>query len=385
MRLLKFISLFLGVAILILGSVVGLNWTAFDAVFENRTALAEGSEFVPQTYSLSGLNGFIAEHPEFASVYSLHASQTDSNIDWQSEQLRVMGSISHLQLLIAYAKQVDDGAMDPDRLVSWSQIDRFHISGIQQSIFDANRRKRVLSGIALRNVVDLALIKNDEAAADFLYFFLSPDSVKATNSNHLGYMEPFVPWSGYYISKQTALSEHVSSSPKELALLFAENPNFRKNVLDAFEGGLNRSFFEERALYGGLPKAKPKDLVALLKQALKGQLINNSISALVIEHLERAPESQSMSHELARYGALFDTRLGQLSGIDFGTSAFTNDTYIQAVFFDQLPIGMWFHMSSNYMNQDFQQRLIWDPFLRQNLRDSLAKKQIMLSKITLKK
>jgi hypothetical protein len=58
---------------------------------------------------------------------------------------------------------------------------------------------------------------------------------------------------------------------------------------------------------------------------------------------------------------MFDNRLGLLNGIDFGTSAYTGDTTVQAVFFDRLPIAFWLHMSSNHMHQDFQQRLIFDP------------------------
>ncbi|MDZ7756370.1 hypothetical protein [Rhodohalobacter sp.] len=44
-------------------------------------------------------------------------------------------------------------------------------------------------------------------------------------------------------------------------------------------------------------------------------------------------------------------------------STYDGHTSVQAVFFDRLPVGFWVHMSANYMQEDYQQRLIWDPAL----------------------
>lgn len=55
--------------------------------------------------------------------------------------------------------------------------------------------------------------------------------------------------------------------------------------------------------------------------------------------------------------------MGMLSGIDFGTSIYDGHTSVQAVFFDDLPVAFFIHLSSNHMQEDYQQRLIWDPAL----------------------
>lgn len=52
-----------------------------------------------------------------------------------------------------------------------------------------------------------------------------------------------------------------------------------------------------------------------------------------------------------------------MSGIDFGTSIYDGHTSAQAVFFDKLPVAFWLHLSANHMQEDYQQRLIWDPAL----------------------
>jgi hypothetical protein len=74
-------------------------------------------------------------------------------------------------------------------------------------------------------------------------------------------------------------------------------------------------------------------------------------------------QQSEIERDFTDYGAIYDNRMGLLNGVDFGTSAYTGDTTVQAIFFDRLPIAFWFHMSSNHMHQDFQQRLIFDPAL----------------------
>jgi len=44
------------------------------------------------------------------------------------------------------------------------------------------------------------------------------------------------------------------------------------------------------------------------------------------------------------------------------------------VFFDQLPVGFWMHMSSNLINQDFQLRMKYDPAMFERTAILLGKK-----------
>ena len=76
-------------------------------------------------------------------------------------------------------------------------------------------------------------------------------------------------------------------------------------------------------------------------------------------------ERQSLNSDFNFYGAIYDNRLGLLNGLDYGASTYTQEPFGQALFFDSLQVAFWFHMSSNLMHQDYQQRLMWDPALRE--------------------
>jgi len=59
MRLIKFIAAFLVPALLVFLIAFGLNWKSTKLFFENRESMAEGSEWVEKTYSLSGLGQYV--------------------------------------------------------------------------------------------------------------------------------------------------------------------------------------------------------------------------------------------------------------------------------------------------------------------------------------
>jgi hypothetical protein len=67
-----------------------------------------------------------------------------------------------------------------------------------------------------------------------------------------------------------------------------------------------------------------------------------------------------------QYAGVFDNRIGLQNGVDWGVNL-EGEERIQAVFFDELPVGFWFHLSSDLILQDVQQRMIWDKELHQLL------------------
>ena len=80
-----------------------------------------------------------------------------------------------------------------------------------------------------------------------------------------------------------------------------------------------------------------------------------------------------INDDFDEFGAIYDNRMGLLSGINFGTSAYTGETAVQAFYLDQLPVGFWFHASSGHIHQDFMQRLIFDPAMHQQMRLSISR------------
>jgi hypothetical protein len=135
----------------------------------------------------------------------------------------------------------------------------------------------------------------------------------------------------------------------------------RKEIMEELR--LNLTFIEERNALSLFPQTTAQDMAYLLAKIWKNEVINEKVSKAVKEKMGWALSSDSMKRSFKDYGAFYDTRMGMLSGIDFGTSAYDDHTSVQAIFFDQLPVAFWLHLSANHMQEDYQQRLIWDPAL----------------------
>ena len=129
---------------------------------------------------------------------------------------------------------------------------------------------------------------------------------------------------------------------------------------------------QERDALEHFPQATTAQLADLMVRLLRDEVISPQISEQIKEKLRWPMGSEPISRSFEDYGAIYDNRMGLLGGIDFGTSIYDGHTSVQAVFFDQLPVGFWVHMSANHMQEDFQQRLIWDPALYQTTQKEIA-------------
>jgi hypothetical protein len=139
---------------------------------------------------------------------------------------------------------------------------------------------------------------------------------------------------------------------------------FNKTVKEQFDNDrLSLSFMEERDALSYFPQATTRELTDLMLNLWNDEILNEEISQRVKAKLRWPMGSEPIARSFEDYGAIYDNRMGLLVGIDFGTSTYDGHTSVQAVFFDRLPVGFWVHMSANYMQEDYQQRLIWDPAL----------------------
>ncbi|MEX2641000.1 MAG: serine hydrolase [Balneolales bacterium] len=397
MRLLKFLGFFLAFAIPLIGSIFFLNRDVFFSVYENREALADGSEWIEKTYSLSGLVEFIEEHPRHVSVVSYDIDDPESGIYFQPNKKRVMGTLGHIFMLIEYARQVSAGELDPEELVSLDAIARYQLPNIEanshrEAVRSLRDRDRVMSGkrIRISDAVSMMIRHNNLGAADFLYYFLGPQNITELVAGLGGSrIDAPLPWSGLHISVNPSFHETTAAARygellsrtagdrtdevQAYALAYQNDEAFRNRVSQSFRpSGLGISFRDERLMYGMFPRADPVALAGILEQIMRGELISGQASAIVTDYLSWPMESGNIVRNFDFYAALYDNRISLLNGLDLGTSTYTKTQHVQVVLFEQLPVGFWMHMSSNFMNQDYQQRLIYDPALYETSKSALT-------------
>lgn len=391
MKIFKFLAVFLVVLGLVYIMVIGLNFNVFKTVFSNQEALAEGSEWIEKTFSLAGITEFIVAHPHLVSVVMEDAEAgTDSSaqsIRFQPEVPRAMGSTGHIFLLIGYAEQVAAGNLSPTQRITLEEIDRFVVPGYEPNRHKESIRFLSTSGktmddtVALDDIVNVMVLRNHQPSADVLYTVLGYDVVADVVQRWAknGAETPKL-WSAFHIS--TNLMDVDSSDSREFETIYEEiasqiiSPGTTVESIFTYFGidDLNYTFFEEKESYTRLPKATPSAMVDVLNALHNGAETELGVREIVLRHLSWPIEDEKVKRDFTTYYALYDSRIAISNGLTIGTNVYTGRTHISVVYFDQLPIGFWMHMSSNLINQDFQMRLKYDPALFERTSDALMVK-----------
>ena len=219
MRILKFVAAFLLTAFVIIGFVVGWNWKGFNIFFENRKALMEGSEWVTKTNSLKGLSEFMGQNPSHTSVASRVITAADSAIYYQEEVSRVMGTTSNLYLLIASAQHIEDGRINPEKMIAWEDISRYQLPDVEESIHVESFARAEENGwiedgsISFTHALELLPRFGDLALSDYLWWQIKPaywDTLR--NTLGLESTQMPLPFSGLYQAISPELQNTVVDS-----------------------------------------------------------------------------------------------------------------------------------------------------------------------------
>lgn len=399
MRILKFIGAFLGTLVVIFFIVFGFNLDALNTLYQNSGDLQEGQQWVSKATSLKGLTEYIGEQPSNVSVVSRSVTNPDTTIAYGGDKRRTMGTLSNFFLVTTYVRLAEDGVIDPQQMVSLDSVDRYQLPYIDASHHENAKTALNNQGVVTENnhvplneLVQYMIVYNDLAAADFLYQQLGRKAVSQTMQQlNLQSTDLPLPFAGIYITLHPGLVQsdfdtHFTELRGQSDSAFTEtvwanyekylaDKQFNRRVNNLFDEqqGLGIGFIERRNILTLFPKSTADELSQLMIKLEQNSLISPTISANVRELMDWPYSEQSLNSDFKYYGAIYDNRLGLLNGLDYGASVYSEEPFGQAVFFDSLQVAFWFHMSSNLMHQDYQQRLMWDPALRTATLQEIAK------------
>ncbi|MFV1884398.1 MAG: hypothetical protein ACMZ7B_07920 [Balneola sp.] len=372
-RALLFLAVFVVVASAVYALVIIPNFSAFKTLYANNDGMRDGYEYIESTYSLKALTEFLGDHPAYISIVSFNVNNPDSGIFYEPNTPRTLGTLSNFFLITEYERQVSEGILNPEEVISdFTQIERFSLPDISE---ESHKKSVAILGvedenhITLDQLVTVMAQTNDLAISDYLWFKLGEGNLKALmDSLSLESTDMPLPFSGLYLSIHPDITDTSNSVSETEVIALAEqiykDDTFAASTKALFgKVRLNLSFIEERDALEHFPHTTALEMARLMAKLYKNELLSPEISRKVKEKMGWVFQGESIKRSFAEYGALYDNRMGMLSGIDFGTSMYDEHTSAQAVFFDKLPVAFWLHLSANHMQEDYQQRLIWDPAL----------------------
>ncbi|HAC15967.1 MAG TPA: hypothetical protein DCE78_08500, partial [Bacteroidetes bacterium] len=277
MRIFKFLAVFAAVLGIVYTLIIGLNLSVFKTVFTNQEALAEGSEWVEKTYSLSGLVDFIQAHPELVSV-TLNDIESDTvrmfnHLNYGQEKTRTMGGLGHFILLATYANEVINGRLSEDQMISVTAIERFFVPNHEpnkhrESIELLQSHSQSKSEFRLDDVVAVMVRRNHQPSADLVYSVVGKLAVQEFMDAHVhGDIDMPAVWSAFHLAiVASGQTSHLNGSADDYLKFYNEFE--RRLLLDSDSEAVimlkaldvnksEYSFFEEKNAYKSLPKATP--------------------------------------------------------------------------------------------------------------------------------
>lgn len=427
-RILLFLLAFLAIATVLLGSILLVNRSAFRTLFENREGMMEGREWVQDTYSLRGLVDYVENNPERVTILSRVVDAPDSLLVLNPDVPRPMGTLSNLFVLMAVADAFETGALDPGEPVEWERVTAWQIpqvseqnhvalgdliregggweeSGLEngdgkEAAGGANdgAERTPMEGLTLERATALLAQHGDLALADYLLDRVGRDEVaRVMREAGLRQTQVPAPFSGLYLLASwryggslsdaldgaygaVATSGEADGGDDLLEWATRLGTDYASGSDQAMQWRrtmqkerLGLSFMQERDALGLFPMASGRELLELLERLWRGVAMEPGANEKVLNWLSWPSRESAIRRDFTRYGALYDSRMGLLGGLDIGTSRYTGQTTVQVVLFDRLPVAFWFHLSANHMHQDFQQRLIYDPALIQTTANAIER------------
>ncbi len=390
-RALLFFSSFVTVAVVIYAMALIPNFSAFKTLFQNGEGMSEGSEYVANTYSLADLTRFIGSKPEHVSVVSLSIDQPDSSLYYQENNLRTMGSLGNLILLYSYANGVESSQLDPNEELSIEEISKYRLPLISQNAHNGAIERLITKEsprFTLEDAVHAMVEFNDLVLADFLWAKLGASVLRISlnelkDTLGLSFTELPLPNAAMYMAIAEPALYLPEFSPKTDSLRIDSDQRavFHAKTLEDFyektadpeqfnalrasfkKNRINQNFMQERDALALFPQTTASEIAKIMSYLLLDDRLNVAVQTHILDALGWPNGSTTITRSFESYFAQYDSRMGLLSGVDFGISIYTGERRIQVILFDELPVAFWHHMSANHMQEDFQQRLIWDPAL----------------------
>ena len=387
-------GLLLGVCVF----VVVRNWPTFALMYDNAVAMTEGREVIEELRRPEDLLGYIASHPENASLVTYEVGARDNGIFYQPEVQRPLASTPHLLLLAEYAHQAQLGQLDTSRTVPLDSLSLFSLPGISRSRHEqikahwrAENLLRADSTVRIRHVVEAIAEFGDGVAADWLITTLGRNRTNALAEKWgLGNSTPPLPSSGMYLSWRKSPPQRDSLGPAptyrtmrreayadhvyELTSTLRRDRSFRRQTREHLRRqGSGLGVREQRTLARvTYPRGTAADYADLVAGSLDGTLGSKRAAAFLREQIEIPAQTDSVTDG----GRILGTHIGSVPGmisvvgyIRFGAD---RPPRVLALFLEDLPIGVFYHLVQTSLDKGFLLRVLSDSSFHEEVRARLS-------------
>lgn len=222
--------------------IVLWNWQTFSLMFANMGALSEGKEEAQRIQSPDDVIAYLLAYPGQGSIVAFDIGKEEEGIFWQAEEKRATAGLTKLQLLEAYAHQLQSGGIDPGESVAWERWEQFYLPGADQGHFKRQRGLWENQQITLDAVMSAALTGGDPISSDYMFQRLTRDAMIDSVFTHFEAGGRPLPNNGIFLSWEN----HTLEAPlAERMASYAMMPSvlYRSLAVDYLSEYVNNAAF----------------------------------------------------------------------------------------------------------------------------------------------
>jgi hypothetical protein len=369
------------------------EWDTVSLMLDNMTAMGEGGTVAQDIRYPEDLVDYIAEHPESVSLVAFDVGAPDEGIYVQADRPRALTSVPRLMLLAEYARRVERDRWDPEVRVPLDSIAAFALpgAGARQhrravAALDEAGRIGADSSITLASVARAAIRHNDDAAADWLIDRMGRRAVE-TIPEWAGLVDsdPPLPSSGVYLS----WSHHADTTATDARLeryrttpdsVYADRVHALARRLrhDAVFRQREEERRTQRGSQLGLRQQRrfaqathPRGDAAEYAR-LMARVATDSSGAFrrMRSFVERPITSDSVEVSITAVGSKGGATPGIISFVGYAQRR-EAPPRVMALFMDDVPIGVFYHLLQTGLDKGFQLRLLGDDAFFEDVRRRL--------------
>lgn len=386
-----------GLLVAVIGLVVGRNWSTFSLMYDNLAAMNEGKKIAERMRQPEDLLDYVASHPNRASLVAYDVGRRDEGIFFGPDQRRPVVHTTHLLLLAEYGRQVETGDLNPAQRVPLDSLAIYALPGMGEKTHErsvahwrAENHLNSDSSVALRHVIDAMLRSGDKATADWFMTHLGRDQVQALPKRwNLTDGDPPLPSSAVHLSwrhkegRPPLASQQPSSTSQprtaytdqvyRIVQRMRRDSSFRRREREQLDQrGTGLSVRDQRTLaHKTYPQGTAAAYADLLARTVTETLGSPSIAQVMQDHLEAPIEGDSIDAPLASVATKVGATPGIISFVGYARPSTDRPPRVTALFLEDLPIGLFYHLIQTQLDKGFQLRLLSDSAFFQRVRTKL--------------
>ncbi|MCL1474668.1 serine hydrolase [Argonema antarcticum] len=395
MRYIHYVAFGLLFLFLLFAGLTIWQWKTISRFLEVAIETSKDGERTSPLKTPEDFLEYIVAHPQNVSLVAYEISNPEQGIFYRADEKHPLASTIKILILAEYARQVEQGIISPDEKIDLNSVDVYYLPNKDggahpQALKEFQDKKYVNAAnqIDLRHIAWAMIRYSSNAATDYLIERLGRENIEKLPSRlglpnqdvPLPIIGQFLSWDDSEISPLPAerLKIYQAMSQTEYAnLVYNLMSKWRNDA--AFRDRKIKHLIEfigiedQQAMAQALnPGGTAKGYAQIMERIYTNSLISPAVSQIMREYLEWPMKNEPVREKFDALSAKGGSLPGIVTETMYAKRKNGERGRVVALFFENIPTGVWLQLMQTYAQQEFELKLLTDKQFFETVRQKLS-------------